>query len=367
MVEAAHVKGLTPRMSRHDIYYWKCDRPAAFHGTEERTAPRDETAARLTDELRRHFHTASVDLEPAPGQGNHLTWIARVADSRMFLRVETGPEEDAHLAIESALLDHVRATGVPTPRVLGCDASRSRVPFAWQALEFMPHPDLNHWYKQGTLHTHRVACEIGAAIARWQSFAFPGFGPPDASLRGCHATYAEYYHLRLEEHLAFLVGRGFLQEAERAAILAEIARNHSFLALTAGYLVHKDLALWNILGSESHIAAFIDFDDAISGDPMDDLSLLGCFHDAAFVQRTFEGYQTLRPLPSDHLRRFWMHLLRNMIVKAVIRVGAGYFQRSDSFFLIPAGSTGQNLRAFTHSRLALALRGLQEELPLSCL
>jgi Ser/Thr protein kinase RdoA (MazF antagonist) len=30
----------------------------------------------------------------------------------------------------------------------------------------------------------------------------------------------------------------------------------------AGCLVHKDLALWNILGTEREIAAFIDFDDS---------------------------------------------------------------------------------------------------------
>jgi hypothetical protein len=93
---------------------------------------------------------------------------------------------------------------------------------------------------------------------------------------------------------------------------------------------------------------------------MDDLSLLACFHDAAFLQRAFEGYESIRALPPDHLRCFWLHLLRNMIVKAVIRVGAGYFDRDDGFFLISSGSSGSNLREMTLSRLALALRGLRE-------
>lgn len=34
-------------------------------------------------------------------------------------------------------------------------------------------------------------------------------------------------------------------------------------------------------------------------------------------------------MPSEHLRRFWLHLLRNMIVKAVIRTGAGLFDRAE--------------------------------------
>ena len=65
-----------------------------------------------------------------------------------------------------------------------------------------------------------------------------------------------------------------------------------------------------------------------------------------------------RPWP-ELGRRLWLHLLRNMIVKAVIRTGAGYFSRGDGFFLIGSGSTGADLRLTTHQRIALALEGLE--------
>jgi hypothetical protein len=66
-------------------------------------------------------------------------------------------------------------------------------------------------------------------------------------------------------------------------------------------------------------------------------------------------------LPSDHLRRFWLHLLRNLIVKAVIRTGNGLFDRDDGYFLIGSGSSGAALRQFTCERLRLTLHGLREE------
>jgi len=154
---------------------------------------------------------------------------------------------------------------------------------------------------------------------------------------------------------------------ETGEIAAEIERHRALLAVERGCLVHKDLALWNILGSAAHVAAFIDWDDAISGDPMDDLSLLGCFHDGAILARALTGYTLVRPLPPEHRRRFWLHLLRNMIVKAVIRVGAGYFERGDGFYLVGAGRSGADLRAFTHARLAAALRGLREDLAIESL
>jgi hypothetical protein len=239
------------------------------------------------------------------------------------------------------------------------------VPFAWQALQSIDDPDLNHWQKQGQLDTSPIAFQIGAAVARWQNLTFSEYGPLDETLRGCHAGYADYFYLRLDQHLAFLVSHDFLTFQQGQEIAAEIANHHSLLQLEQGCLVHKDLALWNILGTPRNITAFIDFDDAISGDPMDDLSLLGCFHDSAFLGHALAGYQSLRPLPREHQRRFWLHLLRNMIVKSVIRVGAGYFEREDDFFLIGPGSNGRNLRQFTLDRLALALRGLRNNSPLN--
>jgi fructosamine-3-kinase len=345
-------------MTRRDIYYWKCDRPAAFHGTQLRGVADGQVEAQLLDAMRLAFGGKSVVLSPGIGQGNHLTWNADVDGELMFVRVENGPEKDGQLAIESALLDLVRAVGVATPRVHACDATRSSVPFAWQALERIAAPDLNHWFKLGTLDAQGIAFQIGQAVAKWQALMFEGFGVLDGLLRGYHGSYADYFHLRLEEHLQFLVSRGFLESADE--ILSEIEQHRSLLDLPQGCLVHKDLALWNVLGTRDQIAAFIDFDDAICGDPMDDLSLLACFHDTAFLRSAYEGYQSHRVLPADALRRFWLHLLRNMIVKAVIRVGAGYFDRDDGFFLIGSGSSGSNLRETTLHKLAQALDGLRQ-------
>lgn len=365
-------------MSRRDIYYWKCDRPAAFHGTQTRGESNSDMESQLREALLGHLGATDVNLSPGAGQGNHLTWNAEVDGKAVFVRVENGPEKDDHLEIESAVLDQVRRAGIVTPQVFGCDATRSRVPFAWQALERIAAPDLNHWFKLGSLDVPRIAFDIGQAVAKWQAITFAGFGPVESSavasqlrhgvpvakqlgnFNAPHPRYTDYFHLRLAEHLHFLVSRGFLTTTQSDEILAEIENHRAMLDLAPGCLVHKDLALWNILGTRDQIAAFIDFDDAISGDPMDDLSLLACFHDAAFLQRAFEGYQTIRALPEHHLRRFWLHLLRNMIVKAVIRVGAGYFDRDDGFFLISSGSSGQSLRETTLSKLALALRGLRE-------
>ena len=163
-------------MSRRDIYYWKCDRPAAFHGTQRHDAADVVIETQLHEELRCHFNAKQVDLKSGASQGNHLTWNADVDGTAMFVRVENGPEQDGHLAIESAVLDRVREIGVLTPRVYACDATRGSVAFAWQALERIAAPDLNHWFKQGMLDVPGIAFEIGQAVAKWQGITFEGFG-----------------------------------------------------------------------------------------------------------------------------------------------------------------------------------------------
>jgi aminoglycoside phosphotransferase (APT) family kinase protein len=358
---------------RRSIYYWKCDRPAAFHGTG---LVRDSSAVedQLGVVLRRHFPGKSLTLRSAGGQGNHVTFVANLDGWEIFVRVEDGPEQDDYMEVESRVLTDVRALGVPAPRVHAVDASRAEVPFAWQVMDLIAAPDLNELHRQGRLDLERTGHEIGRAMARWQAIQPGGFGPFDPEmlrsedrLTGYHATYRDYFHLHLDRHLCFLIERGFLQQGEADQMAAEIAGHDALLAVPQGCLVHKDLALWNILGTETEIAAYIDWDDAISGDPMDDLSLLGCFHGGPVLVRALAGYCSVRPLPDEHRRRFWLHLLRNMVVKAVIRVGAGYFDRGNGFYLIGAGSSGADLKTFTSDRLAAALRGLRENRPIDTL
>jgi len=354
---------------RASIYYWKCDRPAAFHGVFR--SP-EITDPNLLPQLTALLATAlgeTVKLTPAGGKGNHHTFLLDHAGERHFVRVEDGPEGDGHLDMESRILGEVANAGVSAPRVLFTDASRKQVPFAVQVIEYFDCPDLNSVYQQGGLRLTEVATEIGRNIARWQNVPVSGFGPFDplrtnstGRLTGYHDSYAAYFWLHQDRHLALLSANGLISEVEADQISQLIKIKSALLDLEDSVLVHKDLALWNIMGTSDGIRAFIDWDDAIAGDPLDDLSLLGCFYSAEVVQAALEGYASERPLPPGHLRRFWLHLLRNMIVKAVIRCGAGYFEASkNGAFLMGSGQDGPAFKAFTRERLMSAYRGLGED------
>lgn len=356
------IANTSPRAS---TYYWKCDRPAAFHGTSG--VHQHDTLAKEVKSLAENHIGLPVELLPGPGQGNHITFIANGRDDSLFIRIDDSPECDDYLAIESHVQESARALGIPTPEILAVDATRTTVSFAWQIMRRIDAPDINQHFKAGTLDLRKASETIGAAIARWQAAPCTGYGPfrsPKGVLEGWHNNYSDYFLLHFDRHLHYLEQQAFLSTQEITAIRKEVAVHEKLLDLQQGCLVHKDLAFWNILGSPQEIFAFIDWDDSISGDPMDDLSLLACFHGAQVIEPTLAAYQSQRDLPEEHGRRFWLHLLRNMIVKSVIRVGAGYFNRNSGFFLI---NDGVDLQTFTHQRLFQALDGLRGNHPFSTL
>jgi aminoglycoside phosphotransferase (APT) family kinase protein len=350
---------------RASTYYWKCDRPAAFHGTSGTHDHAFLTQA-VKSIVENHF-AAPAHIAPGPGQGNHVTFTAACRDLPLFIRIDDSPESDDYLAIESQVQEIVRSLGVPTPEILVVDASRAKVPFAWQIMRRIDAPDINRHFKDRTLDLRSTSEAIGSAIASWQFLHPEGYGPfrsGHRQLKGWHANYTDYFFLHFDRHLHFLQENGFLSPPDASEIRQEILNHQTLLALPEGCLVHKDLAFWNILGNPDEILAFIDWDDAISGDPMDDFSLLACFHGKTVLEPALESYQMQRALPVNHQRRFWLHLLRNMLVKSVIRVGAGYFDRGSGFFLI---NDGIDLKTFTRQRLHQALAGLRNDLPISSL
>lgn len=356
---------------RKNIYYWKSDRPDAF--LHLRSSSESNYTSQTENDVHRimqsFFGTDLFDLEAAGGQGNHLTYLVKFGPASFFLRLDNEDEKDDYMLIESEILKLVKAKGVSVPFIYKVDTSHSFVPFSYQIMEYISYPDLNKIKKSGDLKVLKIAYEVGRNIALWQQIKTEKFGlfnsglyAQTGKLIGCHDNYKDYYFLNLETHLNFLKNQSFLSVSESDNILKVIQANDHYLNLENPCLVHKDLALWNLLGTEDEVKAVIDWGDAISGDPTDDISLYACFHSKEELNELLKGYQIIHKLPPDFYPRFYLHFLRNMLVKAVIRVGGGYFEKSEDFFLVDSDMKGNTLEEFTHSRIIIACQNLSENL-----
>ena len=354
-------------ITRKNIYYWKSDRPYFLGNARINDSEKDlgsieqELGIFLSD----FFQQQPFVLHRANGQGNHITFRASCNNTEYFIRIENGPELDTYMDVGAKVIREVKKTGVPCPSIVLSDSSRTKVSFAVQIMHFIDATDLNKL--NGNLNLPSIAFDIGCNIAKWQSVKVSGFGLFDTKqlhahdqLTGYHQHYQDYYFLNWETHLCFLQDACFLT-AEKVNEIRDVTLTHiHLLQLNHGCLAHKDLALWNILGGENEIIAFIDWDDAIAGDPVDDLSLLACFHPGPVISAAIEGYKhQAGGLPENFINRFWLHLLRNMLFKAVIRIKGNYFDLDKSFFLTSNMANSQNLKHDTLRRIDLACKGLR--------
>src|SRR5690606_12164046 len=112
---------------------------------------------------------------------------------------------------------------------------------------------------------------LGKLIATYQQLTFDNFGlfnpiklRRDGELVAYHETYSKYFFLNWEGHLEFLLVKNFLSKENIIDIKQTVSQYANLLDIKRGCLVHKDLALWNILGTSSEIKSIIDWDDAIS-------------------------------------------------------------------------------------------------------
>jgi len=358
---------------RKNIYYWKSDRPYA-EGNVQINDESDESLLekQVFEYMTSYFKTSDFKLMPGSGEGNHKTYLAEHKDVLYFLRLENGPEKDDYMDVESRIIQEINKIGIPSALVYHSDGSREKVPFAIQVLEFIDYKDLNHLYKRNEIDLVEIAYKIGQLIAKYQSLHFKRFGlfspqilKETNELVGYHNHYHEYFFLNWNEHLNYLFNNDFLKKKDIDTIKAEVEKHKHLLDIETGCLVHKDVALWNILGTMTEIKAFIDWDDAISGDVVDDISLLACFHSGEVILSAIEGYLNIRELPENFEKRFWLHLLRNIIFKSVIRVRGGYFDMGKDFFMISEDGNSSSLKSFTYERIKNAVKGLKGDKQIS--
>lgn len=350
---------------RRDIYYWKCDCPrtAAERATGFTAAKYagEGIEAAVRDACRGTLGVDADAIEPLRCAGDHFAYRVTCTGRILLFRAAADATGDDYMLAESAAMALAAAAGVPVPRIVRTEAVAGS-PLRWQLMEFAPGHSLRDLHRDGRLDLAAAAGGIGRMLRRLHAVPVDGFGFIDTAhlaatgaVRGLHARYRDYVACRRDEHLAYLVRHGLLGTGEGTRVAAVFARHAARFDLAEARLVHRDPALWNILGTaDGRITALIDWDDVVGGDPADDLSILRCLHDRAFTDAVETAYWGGGAAPDGFEVRIRLHQLRNMLWKAQLRHQLGYFRPGGAAFL-EALSDGQGVEAATRAKLAEAL------------
>ena len=248
------------------------------------------------------------------------------AEARRFMRINEGKTGD-DVAREAAIVEHVAARGVPTPRPLHARDGR---PFAvWQGAYVSLFP----WVEGHTL----TRAEIGPGEAEAAGRAL-------ALLHRAGTDFPDRRPGRYEadeiERRANLIAAGpALQDPVLAAAvgilgpaLADLHRRRD-PGLPLG-LIHGDLFIDNVLYRDGGLTALLDFEQASWGALLYDLAVsvlaFGFGRDdfRPDVTRAFiTGYQTVRPVSPAEARGFGAELGFAACRFAVTRITDVYLRR----------------------------------------
>lgn len=351
---------------RTNIFYWKYDSPLSDAKKRQRyfkdkyTAESQKAARAIALE----FDAAGTTPQMLGTDGNHFAYRFYVQDKAFFLRMDDGIADDEYMLAESQIMTLTRNAGLPVPKVFHTDVSLRRHPVRFQIMEFIDKPTLNQFRQAGTLDKTSIAREMGSFLKRLHAIKLPGYGffntealKNGSPLCGLQQTLLDYFRTRLNDHLAATEQSGLISTSEMARIRKVIQAGEKLLADIPGVLLHRDFTCWNILGSESKIAAVIDWDDAVSADPADDIGMIHCFFPWSFIEKIQASYGIDN---AAFVKRIRLHTLRNMLWKTAIRHCLGYFGQDSSFFLNNIGE--KPLRQATQDKIRETLSTLEKTL-----
>lgn len=250
------------------------------------------------------LHVEAVSGIPG-GSVNSSYALSLARGERVFLRIFE--EQSRYRAMrEAALLDHIAARGVPTPRPLRRTDGRGFIELLGEKpVAIFP------WIEGETLCQKRVtpavAFRLGCALARVH-IAGADFDGALVNRFGISNLLERLFSIPLEG----------LSDELYADILMLMGKLEKMPVVPAPKLgaIHGDLFRDNVLWSGPDIAALIDFESASRGSPAFDLTvtlLAWCYGgdlDAELCRALVEGYQQIRPISADERAElfYWARL-----------------------------------------------------------
>ncbi len=355
-------------MAREKVFYWKCDCDLSVAGKQQsyfadKYSPATVETARAA--ARDFAGTDQIDFAHLSVDGNHFAYRFVHNGKAYFLRTDDGRGDDDYMLAESAILTRLGAAGLPVPALYETSISMARHPFRYQIMDCLDAPPLIDHYKAGMLDLDAIAVQSGDFLAELHRIQLSGFGFIDTArlagakqLRGIDPTWRAYFHKCLENHLAYLETHRILPAGILPRIRRTLETHGELLETDRGVLLHRDFAIWNLLGSVNRIEAVIDWDDAVIGDPADDIGMVNCFMDEAYMETLLRAYARVHPVDERFRRKVSLYTLRNMLWKTVIRHYMGYFDKDSSFFL-SKNSEGISLKDFGLKKIKASLEALE--------
>lgn len=278
-----------------------------------------------------------IDVEPSPVQGTfHLVHRVRT-DSLPSLIVRSSRPDlmdpDDTLRVETEIAPYLARADLPCVGVRAIAVGADRVaPFDLAIQDLAPGRALRD--------EPETACEspclwydLGTIMGRLHTIVGSGGGPVDVDpsaererLHGLHPDWGTYVMLRLEDHVERCQEIGAITEDQGVMIRLVFRDQAGVWTDVPTRLLHGDPGNQNLFVHKGAIAALIDWEDALIGDPAFDVATWASFHPPRRHAAFFQGYGPAAE--NDRFRlRCALSFLRIALAKTVHRHRFAYTDR----------------------------------------
>lgn len=311
------------------IFFSKTDIPLLY-GKKIDEIPQKAAISSIKSICNTIFHSLPTLVQQFSQSTLHDVYKIIVDDQEYVIRLSRLNDLyiDYFLKVEQGIITHLREFNIPTAEIILTDLSRKIVPYDYQISRYVEGESLYMLSQQKSLSS-QYYFQLGQIIARLHSIQTKGYGAFTISsfqkkpLKGLYNHWRDYVICNIEKHIDYCKTNNIV-DSNTQQKLQEIFLSRKYIAdPTSPSLLHGDIANHNVLFHKGKIAALIDWEDAISGDPIYDISFYGTgiYKQIKLFNSFLEGYRKINRLKlnKDYKSRYWFYFVRIAIFKAVIR------------------------------------------------
>jgi aminoglycoside phosphotransferase (APT) family kinase protein len=204
---------------------------------------------------------------------------------------------------EKTAYDLLRARRFPVPEALVLDESRTLLPYAFLITTRLPGETVyDSWSSLDRRTRAQLAFEAGRYQGLLHRHTFPAFGGLSQLADGGFPTWRAYLEDYVARHVRRARQEQLLDPATTTRIEQLLGRFQPLMAaVTTGCLLHRDYQFENVLQQEGKVTGIIDFEWAMSGDPVFDCRLDESLEECpGSVEPFYAGYASISPLTEHH-------------------------------------------------------------------
>lgn len=339
-----NLKEINERISdRTECFYWQTDRrisaeEAAIIWKDRHTAIKNEELLnKINDELKEKKITFikpfDENAQTSLGNVNSIRIGILEDDKEVIIRCHPKGIKNGYFYSESLAASIALKNNIPTYKTYCIHELKNEEDISYQVIEKLDGDTVQFYLKKHPEKEEQLVIEMGKTMAKLHKIKTDGFGPFDNEkaksgvLKGLHSSLKEAINAGLEENLERLVKYSIITK-NAANKTKELFKNSKLLNLSESVLIHNDFADWNLLTDGNAITGVIDWDECVSGHPIQEIACWSTFFEPERIKPFLKGYFSERPEYDNFDEIFQLMRLRYTISKMALRIKRYTYEQS---------------------------------------